>query len=196
MKDGKNVLCGELDIIDAKGKLWETYQVEIHYIDDFPHRFPTLYETGDKIPKIADWHIYEDTLACCVKVRPAEIMRCVNGITVSEYIEEEALPYLFNQTHRRLEGFYVNGEYAHGLKGIYEFYSQELKTRDDIPRTVQMMRWIAMNEKPVRTAQCFCGSEKKFRNCHRDAYERLKLVGDKALLSDCYTIGKAIGMFK
>ena len=68
-------------MIDANGKLWETFQIEIRYQEGFPHCFPALYETGDKIPKIGDWHIYVDTLLCCVKVKSAEIIRCVRGIT-------------------------------------------------------------------------------------------------------------------
>lgn len=137
--DQKYFLRGELDVVDKNEKHWDTYSVEIHYQEGFPYRFPTLFETGGKIPKIGDWHIYEDTLSCCVKVEPAEIIRCLTGITVLEYIKEEALPYLFNQTHRRIEGYYVNGEYSHGTGGFFEFYSEELKTGNDVANTVSLI---------------------------------------------------------
>ncbi|MBL7767499.1 MAG: SEC-C domain-containing protein [Flavipsychrobacter sp.] len=189
------VLAGDLDVIDKTGKLWETYQIEIHYTDGFPYRFPLLYETGGKIPKIADWHVYEDTLTCCVKVLPAEIIRCLNGITITEYIREEALPYFFNQTHRRLEGFYVNGEYSHGLMGIYQFYEEALRTGKDVKKLLRLMHFIATNERPGRTSICFCGSGKKFRNCHRDTFDELRQLGSSVLLSDGLEIGKAFGIF-
>lgn len=194
--DEKYLLAGELEVIDAAGKLWEIYQVEIHYEDGFPHRFPSLYETGGKIPKIGDWHVYENTLACCVKVEPAEMIRCVHGITITEYITEEALPYLFNQTHRRLEGYYVNGEYAHGLVGIYQFYSEMLHTGKDYQKTLNLMHFIASNGRPGRTSLCFCGSGFKFRNCHRTVFDKLKQIGDDALFSHCIQIGKATGVLK
>ena len=82
------ILSGQLDIIDANGKLWDNYQVKVHYEDGFPFRFPALYETGNKIPKIGDWHIYEDTLACCVTLKPAAIITCLKGMSVLEYIKD------------------------------------------------------------------------------------------------------------
>lgn len=190
------ILAGELDIKDANGKFWESYQVEISYEQGFPFCFPSLYETGGKIPKIGDWHIYEDTLSCCVKVKPAEIIRCLNGITLLEYIKEEALPYLFNQTHRRLEGYYVNGEYSHGVGGLYEFYSEELKTGDDIEKTLKLIHFIAKNPMPNRTSLCFCGSGVKFRNCHRVAFKKLKQISEIILLEHVYNIGKVAGIIK
>jgi hypothetical protein len=191
----KFVLAGEVNIIDHNGKLWESYQIEIRYAEGFPHRFPSLYETGDKIPKIADWHIYEDTFACCVKVKPAEIIRCANGITITQYLKEEALPYLFNQTHRRVEGYYVNGEYSHGIAGIYQFYSEELGTARDIDQTLRIMHFIASNPRPVRTSMCFCNSGIKFRNCHRQAFDKIKVIGEEIILQHHFAIGKAVGVF-
>lgn len=178
VKNAKQILAGTLAIIDSEGKHWEDYNIEIHCCDEFPKRFPILFETSNKIPKIGDWHIYEDTLSCCVKVIPEEILRCKEGITVTEYIREEVLPYLFNQTHRRVEGYYVNGAYSHNEFGIYEFYAALLKTGNDIRRTVQLMEYIAMHEKPLRTSRCFCGNGQKFRHCHREAFNTLKKIGD------------------
>lgn len=193
--DDRFVLTGELEVIDKKGKLWETYGVEIHYTNGFPHRFPWLYETSGKIPKIGDWHIYEDTLTCCVKVEPAEIIRCIKGITIVEYIKEEALPYFFNQTHRKVEGYYVNGEYGHGPAGICQFYSEELNTGTDLKKMLQLMHYIATHERPDRTAKCFCGNKAKFRQCHRAAFEKLKLIGNHNVLQHGLEIGKAFGIF-
>jgi hypothetical protein len=189
-------LAGDLDLIDDTGKLWETYQIEIHYAEGFPRRFPWLYEIGGKIPKIADWHVYEDTLTCCIKVEPAEIIRCLQGITITEYIKEEVLPYFFNQTHRKLEGYYVNGEYGHGLSGICQFYSEELNTGDDLKKMLRLMHFIATHERPDRTSMCFCGSRAKFRHCHRVSYDRLKSIGDDNLIQHTYQIGRLLGIVK
>lgn len=103
------ILKGIIPVIDTDGKHWEEYEIEIHCSIKFPFEFPILFETSNKIPKIGDWHIYEDTLSCCVKVKPEEIILCKDGITIIEYIQEQVRPYLFNQTYRRIEGHYVNG---------------------------------------------------------------------------------------
>src|ERR1035437_1003929 len=153
--DGKYILKGALAVIDKNGRHWEDYEIEIHSTENFPNEFPLLFESSGKIPKITDWHVYEDTLSCCVKIKPEELLRCKKGITVTDYIREEVVPYLFNQTHRRVEGYYVNGEYGHGTLGIYEYYSNLLNTGKNIERTIQLMLFIAKHERPGRTTFCF-----------------------------------------
>lgn len=192
--NGKEILKGFLEVRDKDGKHWDDYEIEIHSTEDFPYLFPRLFEVSNKIPKIADWHIYEDTFSCCVKILPEEILRCKKGITLSEYITEEVLPYLFNQTHRRVEGYYVNGEYAHGKIGIYQYYSSLLKTGDNIKTTISLMLYIANHYRPYRTNVCFCGNGKKFRHCHKDAFDKLKQLGDEILKSHAYEFAKAINI--
>lgn len=190
----KEILRGVLPVIDKEGRHWEDYEVEIHASEKFPFEFPDLYEISEKIPRIGDWHIYEDKGSCCLKVRPEEIIRCRHGITVTEYIQEEVMPYLFNQTHRRVEGYYVNGEYAHGWLGIYQFYSDLLKTGNDIPETIRLLKFIAINNRPIRTSFCFCYSGVKFRHCHRDAFDQLKLIDGVLLLGHARSIALAAGL--
>jgi hypothetical protein len=194
ISENKKILKGSLPVVDREGKHWEDYDIEIHCPGNFPYEFPILYETSGKIPKIGDWHIYENTLSCCVKVHPEEILRCKKGITVTEYIQEEVLPYLFNQTHRRVEGYYVNGEYAHGAAGLFQFYAGILKTGTDIELTLQLMNFIATHERPSRTSFCFCGQKIKFRNCHRDAFDKLKAIGDIQIKKHAYGIAQAAGL--
>jgi hypothetical protein len=193
-RDGVVILKGELEVIDTFGKYWDSYTVEIHHSDTFPFRFPILYEVGGKIPQIGDWHINEDTKSCCIKVLPAELITCKNGITLTGFIQQEVLPYLFNQTHRRVEGYYVNGEYSHGIHGIYEFYSRLLNTGDSIKKTLTLMTYVASNPKPERTSLCFCGSGIKYRKCHRDAFEQLALVDKKDLIAHYYLIASKAGL--
>ena len=88
-------------------------------------------------------------------MRPEEILPCKNGITVTEYIREEVIPYLFYQTHRRVEGYCANGEYSHGAGGIYEYDSRILKAGPDIRRNLQIMKYISSHERPMRTSKCF-----------------------------------------
>lgn len=191
---GKIILRGILPVIDNEGNHWEDYEVEIHCSDNFPNEFPRLYEVGGKIPRIGDWHIYEDTGSCCVKILPEEKIRCRNGITVREYLQEEVMPYLFNQTHRRKEGYYINGEYLHGAWGLLQYYSYELKTGNDHNATLQLINYIATHEKPIRTSMCFCGGKQKFRHCHKTAFEKLKSIGNDSLVEHYRWIGKVTGI--
>ena len=40
---------------------------------------------------------------------------CKNGLYVSDYINNYAIPYFANQTFRIREGYYRHGEYSHGI---------------------------------------------------------------------------------
>ncbi len=190
--DGTVIIQGELDIVDQTGKFWESFQIEIHPSDGFPYRFPSVFEIGGKIPRIADWHVYEDTQSCCLAVDPEERLLCKNGISLTSFVKDHVLPYFFNQTFRRIEGHYKNGEYSHGIKGVYEFYDEVLKTNGNLRETVRLLLKIADAEKPGRTHDCFCGAKKKFRKCHRAAYEKLLPLGKKILYAHANEFAKAI----
>lgn len=191
---GLTILFGELDVVDKNGKYWDSYLIEIHPTTDFPNRFPWVYEVGGKIPQIGDWHVNEDTKSCCIEVRPEEILICKGGITLLSFVEGYVLPYFFNQTHRRVEGYYVNGEYSHGMLGIYEFYSRVLKTGSDIRKTIQLIMFISKGVRPSRTDNCFCGTKEKYRRCHREAFETLSILGGNYLLEDAHSIAKKAGL--
>ena len=188
--NGKAVLKGEIDIVDRDGKYWDSYLIEIHYREGFPNRFPLVFETGQKIPKIGDWHINEDDKSCCIKVLPEELIICKDGIFLTDFIAKEVIPYFFNQTYRRVEGYYANGEYSHGVHGIYEFYSEILNTGSNIKKTIQILFSILKNDKPGRTHDCFCGSGEKFRKCHRKAYKYLSMIDSEELSRHILMIGR------
>lgn len=174
--DGEKILTGELDIVDANGKLWDTYHIEIKGSDSYPYSFPKLFETADVFPKIVDWHVYEfDDKSCCVDVTPNEIIVCKDGLNVSEYIQRFAIPYLANQTFRIREGYYLFGEYSHGIFGRIEFYQSKLKARSPM-ELMQMFDLIIKGYNPDRTAYCpFC-RKMKFRKCHKNAFKELSIT--------------------
>jgi hypothetical protein len=172
--EGKVILNGELEIIDACGKFWEAFEVEIHPVNGFPLQFPRVFEVGGKIPRIADWHIYDDIKSCCVAIPPEESIACKQGISLVKFVDDFVLPYFFNQAFRRVEGYYKNGEYSHGVQGIFEFYDETFKTKANVDEVVHLMKKMALTTtKPGRTHKCFCGSRNKFRQCHREAFNKL-----------------------
>ena len=172
--DGEKFVSGEIDIIDLAGKTWETYSISIKASRHYPKMFPTMFETGDAFPKIADWHVNLDG-SCCIDVPESEMIICKDGLDVNEFIERHAIPYLANQKFRELEGYYLYGEYSHGIFGKIEFYQSKLKARTPL-EMLQMFEFIIKGTKLGRTAFCpFC-HKKKFRNCHKDAFEELSSI--------------------
>jgi len=173
---GEQVLKGELDIVDASGKLWDTYQIEIKGSDSYPLGFPKLFETADAFPKIVDWHVYEfDDKSCCIDITPNEILLCKDGLHVAEYIHRFAIPYLANQSFRIREGYYLYGEYSHGILGRIEYYQSKLKAKNP-KELIQMFDLIIKGYNLNRTAYCpFC-HKMKFRKCHKDIFKELSVI--------------------
>lgn len=174
--DGEQFLTGALDIIDNAGRLWDTYQVEIRGSESYPTAFPKLFEVGNAFPKIVDWHVYESyDKSCCIDIPPNERILCKDGLHVLKYIQQFAIPYLANQTFRRNEGYYLYGEYPHGIFGKIEYYQGKLKAKTP-PELIDMLYLIIQGYHPDRTAYCpFC-KKIKFRNCHRAVFRELSAI--------------------
>jgi hypothetical protein len=165
-------LKGELPIIDANGKFWEKYQIEIKGSGSYPLCFPKLFETADAFPHNADWHVYESDESCCVDIPNNEIIICKSGLNVTDYIKRFAIPYFANQTFRIREGYYLYGEYSHGIFGKIEYYQSKLKANSP-QQLIQMFDFIIRGVRLERTAMCpFC-HKSKFRKCHRSAFMEL-----------------------
>ncbi len=189
--NGEDILKGELDIIDDTGNRWEAYHIEIWGTNEYPLRFPKLFETNNAFPKVPDWHVNPSDHSCCVDVTPSELLTCRNGYHILDYIKNFAIPYLANQKFRELEGYYKNGEYAHNFLGHIQFYQNKLNAKD-LHDLIGMIDLIVSDFNPGRTAECpFCDG--KFRKCHRDSFNELRaiksfLIPELQYLRRIYTI--------
>lgn len=170
-KEGVPGLKGTIELFDEHNALVDTYNIEVLATENFPNTFPFVFETGGKVPVNYDWHVYETDGHCCIKTTPEEMLACKKGLTLSSFIENEIKPYFFNQTFRRVNGYFYQ-ERSHGVNGWMEYFEEAFKTAD--PKTIiEGLRFISKNNKPNRSALCFCGSGVKYRKCHREAYESL-----------------------
>lgn len=168
-------LCGALDILDHDGGLWDQFMIEIHRSPRFPMRFPVLYEVGGRIPISQEWHIYVSDpgpkKSCCITVPPIEFVKCRSGISVSRYISDEVIPYLYKQAYRIHYGYYPGKEFDHGTEGIFEYYEELFGTKDS-SKILDILS--TYSNKVHKKSKCFCGKNKQLRKCHPEAYISLK----------------------
>ena len=175
-------LAGEIDIIDNEGLLRDTYNIEIYPCEKFPYQCPYMKEVGGKIPRNYDWHVFEDTGYCCIKALPEQDVLCYDGLSLVDFVNKEAVPYLFNQTFRRNNGYFLK-ERSHGDKGNLEYYFELLKSVN-IKYVLKVLFFAVGQNEPGRTAVCFCGSGIKYRKCHREIIRKLKKVNPDRLKID------------
>lgn len=170
-RPGKWIVAGKLILIDNEGVVQDNYAIEIQSVPDYPLKFPLVFETGGRIPRNIDWHIFETDGHCCLKNQPEEILICRRGIDLESFIEREVKPYFFNQAYREKYGFYLQ-ERSHGLLGQLEFFFDLFRTKD-LLKLYKFMTFVRKRSEPTRSADCFCGSGEKYRRCHREAYRTM-----------------------
>lgn len=172
-------LHGHIDLKDAFGNTYDQYQVKIVASNDPKMWFPSVFEIGGRLPPNNDWHLFENG-QCCIKSIPEQIILCKKGMTLLQFIEEQALPYFAAQTFREQHGYYLH-ERSHGELGNIEYIMGVLKTQNPIS-LINYLRFILKGKEPNRSNHCFCGSRKLYRHCHRDAYRDLRLLPEDHLL--------------
>lgn len=173
------LLAGSLGLRDNAGDIYDQYQVKIVASEDFSLCFPGVFEVGGRLPHNIDWHVFEDG-QCCIKSVPEQIVLCKKGLSLLQFVSEQALPYFHGQTFRELNGYYLH-ERSHGEFGNLEYIVGVLKTSRPV-LILQYLRFILRGYEPNRSSKCFCGSSKLYRHCHRDAYRDLRLLPEEYLI--------------
>lgn len=179
-KNDSWIFVGSVDIVGKEGVYYDDYDIIIESTPFFSKGFPKLFETSGKFPKTGEWHVFMDG-SCCTAVKQKEILATRNGITIFRYLDEFALPYLANQTHRKETGNYANGEYRHNTEGELQYFVELFRTEH--PMILKDCLQLAMNYRDYSKNQvCFCGSGEKYKSCHLKSIEKAKLLGYNYLI--------------
>lgn len=145
---------------ETTGTEIETYEVLITFPGDYPHAFPTVWETGSKITR----HLLNDRSLCFGNPQDVGAV-CKNGIQLDWFLEEILNAHLCREYVREKTGKYPTGERSHTEEGIWEGYYEIFDTTNkaEILRQVGM----ALNHVKVgRNGPCYCSSGRKYKHCH------------------------------
>lgn len=173
LKNEGGIPCvfGSLVLMNDESGVEDIFQIEIKAVADFPNRFPEVYETGGRIPRNVDWHIFEQTGNCCLASPPEEIIICNSGLTLLSFIDNQVKNYFYSQIFRNQNGYFLK-ERSHGSKGWIEFFEETFMT-NNIFNIEFGLNQIIEGKKIDRVSMCFCGSGKKYRKCHKKSYDIL-----------------------
>lgn len=160
----KVILRGDIDLFAEEGELVDTYQIEIHPKEDYPKSYPLVFETGGRLPHNIDWHVYDDG-HWCIGTPAEEAIECAMGITLESFILKEVQGFLYSQTFRQKNGFFYR-ERSHDVIGSLEYYKDFLELPNVLEAYKAIRKLVSDNEQKS-TSKCFCGSNKKYKKCHR-----------------------------
>lgn len=170
------ILLGEVDIFDAANTYVDSFSIKVIVPSRYPREFPKLFETGNKFEHIADRHINDDG-SCCVCSLQEENLVSQRGITIKSFFLKYVLPYLANQIYFDSQGKWANGDFDHGVLGIFQYYSELLKL-ENITEVIEFLSVFNVT-KIYRNDDCFCGSGKKLKRCHEGTYNIFKELSKK-----------------
>lgn len=156
------VMKGRIDVIDEDGGYWDTYDVKIIIPCNYPLELPILIETGLKIEQHEDWHNRNGV--CCLSTNAKMHTVLKNKISLLNWLEKFAHPFLANHVYRIKTGNYANKEFAHGTLGIIQGY-YEILNIFTIEEVEEKLKLICGIKKINRNEPCFCCSGKKYKNC-------------------------------
>ncbi len=193
VRNGTPILSGGLNLTAQDGEHIDRYEIEIHPSVNYPDSYPLVYETGGRIPRNIDWHVYADG-HFCIAVPVQERLDCLNGINLRSFIEKQVIGFLFNQTFRRNNG-YFHRERAHGLFGRLQFYNEHLGLHD-LKATMTALQIIATDFEIGSHSKCFCGTAKKYKKCHRRLLRDLKRKAGSLVKNDYNEIKTIVASIK
>lgn len=190
---GDRYIINPVDPSHLNHKLYirDSYEVEIT-LEKMPASIlPGVKETGGRIKSVkekyhkeslADVHMYNSE-HLCLCARPEEESRLPNGFIWEDFFNNLLIPFFYEQSYFEKTGEWIWGERSHGCLGIFESYFDYRRisnTFDVLKKYILDLKAnldIFLYSKALMGKQkikghwlCFCGSRKKFRNCHNLAF--------------------------
>lgn len=147
------------------------YQIEIRLPDNYPQGLPYVWEIAQRIPRIADRHMFIDGRACLF-VEEDWYLRHPQGTDLLEFLDGPVRNFFIGQSLVEAGESWPFGERSHSAKGILECYAEMIGTSD---LQIAFKYIEVLSKKDIKGHWlCPCGSQKKLRNCHGMMIRNLK----------------------
>lgn len=157
------VIKGSIDVIDDIDQYWDTYDVNILIPELYPAELPILLETSKKIERHEDWHNRGGI--CCLSTNAKMYSVLGKNISLFNWLEKFAHPFLANHVYRIKTGHYANKEFDHGTSGIVQGYC-EIFNVESVFEVIEKLKLICGVKKLGRNKPCFCMEGKKYKKCY------------------------------
>lgn len=177
-----NSLSGELFLPDG-----DSYEI-IMSLDNYPEHFPRVLETGGRIPKKLDRHIYTDTESCCFTTSAkAQVLLRTKITSLVKFVDEIVIRYFQNNSFYELNNKYCFEEYEHGSLGILQSY-QDILGIKEVQSIIRLIIQRLKDKKLTIRDECYCGSKLSLKKCnggvHCKNYRLFRMIDKNVLDHD------------
>lgn len=171
IEDGQNVeVRGIFPVLDD-GEVLDQYEVLIRFPELYPDDPPEVWETGGRIPRLADRHNSE---TACLFV-PFEWRIRRPDLSFSTFLNDAMRGYFIGQSLAELGKPWPHGERDHGIAGMLQALADLLGVTE-IDVAQRAMRMLIKTEIKGHW-HCFCGSGFRLRHCHGEQLRTLHRAG-------------------
>ncbi len=169
---GDSVVAEGRYTLFENGKAADQFEICVELPREHQEGYPTLFETGGRIPVSADRHVNEDAGRCCVMASDELLFKYPSGCSLLDFLRGPVRDFLISQSYFEAHERWPFGERAHGLKGRLEFYAEQVDSSDPTVglRVLSLVAAATASGK----VDCPCGSRRRLRKCHREAIRRLR----------------------
>jgi len=150
----------------------DSFSLEIVVDKGFPETVPIVKELERRIrPVNCGAHIYPDG-HLCLEVNTRIIFELNNNPNLLFFSDTFIQPYLFGFLYYQKYHRFPFGEYAHGKKGVLEYYCTVFDVCD--VGIAKELLGLIFGDNLKGHRYCPCGSGKRFRDCHRNQTVTMK----------------------
>lgn len=181
-----NMLYGKLYISGN-----DFYNLKI-YLNPYPNAFPDVDEIGERIPKKADRHIYENTGFCCFTTTAiSQILLKTKVKSLFDFVKLIVIPYMENNSFYEINKRYIKDEFPHGAMGVLDGYKDILGISGDF-KILKLLNDTIQGRFIKQSDLCYCGNNKSLRKCnngkHYRNYNRFRMIKRETMIGDTYGI--------
>jgi len=173
-EEGRFTVTGNLGFTATHdGKtIKDDYDIEIIIPVDYPDNPPTVKETGNRIPRDKDNHVYPTDGTLCLGAPLAVKRTFAQQQNLLWFAREQVVPFLFSHSYNREHGVMPFGALRHGSEGILDYYKELFAVENDLA-VLGLLKILADNNYKGHTL-CPCNSGQKLRHCHGDLLREIK----------------------
>lgn len=185
IENGESRLRGTYAAIDG-----DRYTLEIALPANYPRSLPDVWETGGRIPREIDRHVFPASGALCLGVPLALWIAMKGDFSVDRMLDYPIRGFLVGNSLVEQGEPWPHGDRSHGAAGILEHFREFVGTAD--PMMVGSLLVNLLEHKVRGHWLCPCGSGRIIRKCHREAVETLRQAPPSMLTHALETIVKTL----
>lgn len=165
------IVRGTYPVLSGEGEELARFQIRIDLLHGYPEELPVVWETGGRIPRTEKHHVNGDG-TCCVFMPDSRWEAFPVDSRFRVFLGGPMRDYFVGQSLVLRGEEWPFGEWAHGSKGVWEYY-EELLSTESRPAIRRHLLTLAYPNRRGRT-ECPCGSRRRLHKCCRDRVRDLR----------------------